>query len=548
MTASLSGVFNAQQFTDAGLPAASHRLYTYAPGTTTQKVAYTDAAASIPHTYTSDGIGGLYIALNARGELPASLFLTAGGYDLALKTPAGVTVWTRRASGTDDTGSGFATSLAAASGANLVGFSPTTAYTSGIGQWLNIRGARSPAELAASVTPTLYQFDEGDIRRYGAVLDGVTSDSAALDKLYLVLSNGGHGYIPARQMMLTTQSTLAIENSGTASRYANLMLEGYGCEILTTNAIAALDVRYGFTPMNVAIKGFKINHRGNATALAGVRLRQAVNVTLEDIAIEGNNNAAAYGGFMLLQDVASDNNTANFWTTIRGCSLRKRSGGDTGTMPAGIILEGGQNATLIEDCNIGGSGIGLVIRPPAGQSFMPNSVVVQNNAFEGLTRAIQCTTALAGAAGARAWDTGTKIIHNRFEALSLGMYKWAAGEGVSVADPSHPMISRDNYGNAGSVGTYNDMSAGFGLRMYTQDQSYFGPETAFLQGSIAGPEFDMASGSAKISNFSGNSAWNGAHLVMGIYHLWVDNGTGKLYIKSSAPISATDGTVVGTQT
>ena len=122
MTASLSGVFNAQQFTDAGLPAASHRLYTYAPGTTTQKVAYTDAAAAIPHTYTSDGIGGLYIALNARGELPASLFLTAGGYDLALKTPAGVTVWTRRASGTDDAGSGVSTSLAAPTGSTLVGW------------------------------------------------------------------------------------------------------------------------------------------------------------------------------------------------------------------------------------------------------------------------------------------------------------------------------------------------------------------------------------------------------------------------------------------
>ena len=75
MTASLSGVFNVQQLTDAGLPAAGYRLYTYAPSTTTQKVAYTDAAASVPHTYVSDGIGGLYIALNARGELPAPLFL-----------------------------------------------------------------------------------------------------------------------------------------------------------------------------------------------------------------------------------------------------------------------------------------------------------------------------------------------------------------------------------------------------------------------------------------------------------------------------------------
>ncbi len=104
MSASLSGVFSLQQFTDLGLLGAGMRLYTYAPATTTQKVAYTDAAGTIPHTYTSDGIGGQYIALNSRGELPAPLFLTSGGYDLALKTAAGVTVWTRRAVGIDDAG------------------------------------------------------------------------------------------------------------------------------------------------------------------------------------------------------------------------------------------------------------------------------------------------------------------------------------------------------------------------------------------------------------------------------------------------------------
>lgn len=102
MTASLSGEFNTQAFTDAGAPAAGYRLYTYTAGTTTHKPAYTDAAAAVPHTYTADGAGGQYIALNARGELPAPLFLTTGAYDLALKTLAGATVWTRRAQGADD--------------------------------------------------------------------------------------------------------------------------------------------------------------------------------------------------------------------------------------------------------------------------------------------------------------------------------------------------------------------------------------------------------------------------------------------------------------
>lgn len=52
-----------------------------------------------------------------------------------------------------------------------------------------------------------------------------------------------------------------------------------------------------------------------------------------------------------------------------------------------------------------------------------------------------------------------------------------------------------------------------------------------------------ASGIVQVSG----SAWNAGHLQLGAYHLWVD-GTGDLRIKSSAPASDTDGTVVGTQT
>lgn len=43
------------------------------------------------------------------------------------------------------------------------------------------------------------------------------------------------------------------------------------------------------------------------------------------------------------------------------------------------------------------------------------------------------------------------------------------------------------------------------------------------------------------------SAWNGTRLLLGTNQLWVD-GTGRLRIKGSAPVSDTDGTVVGTQT
>lgn len=156
--ASLSGDFNIQEFSDAGAPLASGRLYTYAQGTTTQKTAYTDIAGTIPHTYTSDGLGGLYIALNARGELSAPLYLASGAYDITLKRSDGSTIWTRRADG-------VSADLASSVGAALVG-------------WSN---AGTPVTVEQGLNLLYFGFANVRNTKYagGAVGDGVTNDTAA---------------------------------------------------------------------------------------------------------------------------------------------------------------------------------------------------------------------------------------------------------------------------------------------------------------------------------------------------------------------------------
>lgn len=152
--ASLSGVFNLQELTDLGALGAGMRLYTYAPSTTTLKVAYTDAAGTIPHSYTSDGLGGQYLALNSRGELPAPLFLAAGGYDIALKTSAGVTVWTRQAFNMTD-------AFGDAAGAASIFFQQT-------GTGAAVRNMLDKMREAKSVAD------------FGAVGDGATDDTTAI--------------------------------------------------------------------------------------------------------------------------------------------------------------------------------------------------------------------------------------------------------------------------------------------------------------------------------------------------------------------------------
>ena len=153
--ASVPGLINFQQFTASGDLAALYRLYTYTQGTTTHKDAFTDVAGTIAHTYTSDGAGGQYIALDARGELPAPLYLSAGAYDLALKTAAGATIWTRRADG-------LLADFAASLGSALVGFLQA-------GTGATARTAQ--AKMRESVS----------VKDFGAVGDGVTDDTAAIE-------------------------------------------------------------------------------------------------------------------------------------------------------------------------------------------------------------------------------------------------------------------------------------------------------------------------------------------------------------------------------
>jgi hypothetical protein len=50
------------------------------------------------------------------------------------------------------------------------------------------------------------------------------------------------------------------------------------------------------------------------------------------------------------------------------------------------------------------------------------------------------------------------------------------------------------------------------------------------------------------ANASGSATYNVGYLTQGTYRYWTNPGDGKFYVKSGVPTSATDGTVVGTQT
>ena len=208
MAASLSGVWNAQELTSLGALAAGYRLYTYTPSTTTKKNLYTDSAASVPFTYTSDGAGGEYIALNSRGELSGTPYLSSGGYDFVLKDTSGSTIWTRTGVGIDDA----ANSAAAAVETSIL---TDLADTSDAANGDALIGVKRTATGATAIT--LHEWIEEQVFNaadFGMVGDGSTNNAtafqAALDAL---ASTGGVLYIPPASSFYSFASTINVPAS-----------------------------------------------------------------------------------------------------------------------------------------------------------------------------------------------------------------------------------------------------------------------------------------------------------------------------------------------
>ncbi len=318
--ASLSGEFNLQEFSDAGALLVSGRLYTYVQGTTTQKTAYTDFAGTIAHTYTSDGLGGQYIALNARGELPAPLYLTSGSYDIALKRADGSTVWTRRA---DPIGA----DLAASSGAALIGF--IQAGSGAVDDTVQGKNrqiitnidfapdSERAAILAGTSTLDLTAVMQnainvaGSTRRLrwmGVVNCGALSSAASVD--WVFDSGARIKQIPAVYGLSTYHITL----SGAKIRLDNCEFDGNQDAMTSSQGSLGLLVS-GVSPTLINVKSHDYNGRGYDCSSVNTSVKRGVHIgcNFDDNAGLGMQTvAAAYNDFI---GCTFDRNGYGFQTT-----------------------------------------------------------------------------------------------------------------------------------------------------------------------------------------------------------------------------------------
>jgi hypothetical protein len=231
---------------DNGDPLPLARLYTYVQGTTTQKNAFTAVDELTPVTYTPDGIGGQYIAMDARGE--ASLFLS-GDYTLTLKTPLGAVIFsddqddsalalqnnlagTGAGQGTDAIGLNWGTSP----GGQALGSQPLTVFT-----------RSSPIPLKSAVSSTL-------------VTDGSVDYTAELQAVVNYLRDYGGGKI-----ILPPNANIKV---GSVQLYSGVEVFGHDWTSVVSYPIDKycfmINPGVGGTPnpednaKNIALRGFKI--------------------------------------------------------------------------------------------------------------------------------------------------------------------------------------------------------------------------------------------------------------------------------------------------
>ena len=314
MSASQFGYFNFQAIASDGDLGEDYRLYSYVAGTTTHKNVYTEPTGVTAHTYTSDGIGGQYIACNARGELPAPMYGTSGAYDLTLKTPAGSTVWTRR---TTAVGEEFLADLSAPGGSDLVGFIQA-------GTGAEARTAQD--KMREWVSP----------EDFGAVGDGATDDAAPLQEfLQYLADHGGNGLLGAKEYLTTAALVLTSPTYGFSIR-------GAGPESVikqrTLSAVSCLSI---VAPHDILMDGFAIDCGYSVTGFAshGISMRNADRVTVQNVQVHDHRNAAMLT-FVDADDTYGDCHFIN-------CLSKSNGAGQNGFLHEGMLHSSIQNCTVL---------------------------------------------------------------------------------------------------------------------------------------------------------------------------------------------------------
>lgn len=248
--------------------------------------------------------------------------------------------------------------------------------------------------------------------------DNLTSDpytmiQRGLDRLHTL--GGGMLYFSLPSYALTAQPVFDATNLT-----APVWINGGGASLTSVGAASCLRIAGNTTIMGVTISDLAVLHGGNTDALAGFSQNGTARVTWRGCYVRASSSVlAGYGGWLLEQTDPDDANTGCFWTSFPSCGVRS----DGGVVPAGIILDGGHNATDFHSTFISGVTDAIVMRRPTGTTLpavdqpIANSVRVQGAWIEGAVNAVN----VDGIAGG--YSPYGLLIDSRMESITNSVLK-----------------------------------------------------------------------------------------------------------------------------
>lgn len=430
MTALLSPNAKQQFLDNAGNPAASYRLYTYAANTTDPQATYSNRAGTVANTNP--------IILDARGE--ATIYLTPGTvYDYVLKTAADVTVWTR-----EDV-------IADAGDSNAVTFTPD-----------------GTGAVTRTVQRKLRNLDI-DWEDFGIVADGATDDSAALE-LALNNCNGRRLILPhgtsaspkvikvTRPLVLTSAIAPHLFSEGpdkTIVRYSGATLGG--------DLIAFVG-----SPRGIRIEGIKFDGNGATTVSAwgllalqncedfDISFCEFVGFDKEALVLNGCRDGAIRHNKMTRTASAT---TFNHAMRLSSTSQQSRSLeiAHNKLTNSAMNLEGTRLHVLNNDISGWKFGGGIVIEATANSS---HNVIAYNDCYGSGTQA-DVNGYRPG--GIENWGSFTKIVGNNLYSNS--------GAGMDQGGQYCNVVGNTCYNN-GQSGTPGSVSGGDGIVSRYADATY----------------------------------------------------------------------------
>lgn len=355
---------------------------------------------------------------------------------------------------------------------------------------------------------------------------------AAFNSSLVALASSGGNYRMRGTYSFSSQVTLTITSP------VNINIDAYGSTITTSGAISAFKVIGSYTPHTTTISGMFIDHRGNATATAGIEVSGTAHVSLKSCVVEANGVGASYSGYWIHENGSTN---GALWTNLDRCTVRKRSGSDVGDITYGIMIQGQSNATSITNCSLstGATGDCIHMKTENGNAAISNGCLIHGNHFETFGIAINVV------ADATSYLTGMRITDNRAEdgTTFLQLSGSSVGSVVPTYLSGNYLISSvTNYivNASGALVNSFDMSSTPAIRAHIVCNTGYIiesfdatiPVAAFRQGNVGK--------GIEIQNSSGTTLGQLKYAASGKFVLQANSGSGvNLYSLEHKGISST---------